>query len=49
MLLAAGLALLATGCVETALRDVREPFFPDPEGVTRVRLEAGLIVGRRPG
>lgn len=35
------------GFVRRAPEDVRRPFFPDPEGCTRVRLEAALVVGRR--
>ena len=33
--------------VRRAPSDVREPFFPDPDGCSRVRLEAALIIGHR--
>ena len=33
--------------VRRAPHDVRAPFFPDPEGCSRVKLEAGLVVGTR--
>lgn len=33
--------------VRRAPHDVREPFFPDPEGCSRVKLEVALVVGQR--
>ncbi len=33
--------------VRRAPSDVRAPFFPDPGGCSRVKLEAGLVVGHR--
>ncbi len=36
------------GFVQRAPSDVRAPFFPDPVGCSRVKLEAGLVVGTKP-